>query len=433
MSEWMELIPLLMAVVLYLLGMPIVYALLGSSVFYFLYLTETAEIWAVFSKALRPMLVPSAVVIPFFIMSGALMSYSGIRERMLRLSEALTGHRKGGLAQVNVVLSMMLGGCSGSANADCAMQSQILVPEMEKKGYSRAFSAAITAASSSVTPVIPPGVNLMIFALIAGIPVEKMFSAGYIPGILMALAMMLVVNVISARRDYPKLHEKKVGKGEILRRAISCLWGPLFPVGFILGTRYGLFTPAEGGALAVLYCLIMGKLVYRRLSIKRHLLPVLLETISGTAHAFLLFLAVHMFEEYLYASGLFRELEIMLLSEVSGKYSFLFLTNAVFLLFGMFIEGGMSLLLLTPLLLPAALLLGIDPVHFGIVAVVNVVIGGITPPFGSLMYTTCGITGCPTMDFLREVWPFIAGLLAVLFICTFCPGLVTYFPDLLWG
>lgn len=433
MMEWIDLVPLIMSGILYLLGMPMVYSLLGPAFFYFMYLDPSKELWVILQNALKPIHTSLIITIPLFIMAGSIMSHSGVNERMLRFAEVLAGHKKGALAQINVVLSMLLGGCSGSANSDCAMQSRLLVPEMERKGYSKAFSAAITAASSAVTPVIPPGVNLMVYALIAGISLERLFAAGYIPGALMALCMMLVVSVISGRRDYPALYETRAETGEILRRGLRCLWGPIFPIGFIIGVRFGIFTPAEGGALAVLYCIFVGKLIYGQLSLKRYMIPVLLESISGTAHVMLLLLAVNVFEEYLRAIQVFDFIETALLSVSTGKYVFLLIANLCFLIMGMFIEGGISLMLLTPLFLPVAKQLGIDPVHFGLVAVVNVMIGGITPPFGSLMFTTCAITRCPTLEFLKEVWPFILGLLAVLLLCIFCPALVTAIPALLWG
>lgn len=214
--ELIELVPIFMVFILYFLGMPIVYALFGSTFFYFTFIDTTSKNWLILQKVMTSTQSFSMLAIPFFVMAGSVMNYGGISDKMMDFAEVLTGHMKGGLAQVNVVLSMLMGGCSGSANADCAMQSKMLVPEMEKRGYSKAFSAAITAASSAATPVIPPGVNLIVFTLIAQISLGRTFAAGYIPGILMAISMMIVVSIIAHKRNYPTTREKFPSLKEIV-------------------------------------------------------------------------------------------------------------------------------------------------------------------------------------------------------------------------
>ncbi|MBP3540117.1 MAG: TRAP transporter large permease, partial [Oscillospiraceae bacterium] len=343
------------------------------------------------------------------------------------------GHMRGGLAQVNVLLSMLMGGCSGSANADCAMQSKMLVPEMERRGYSKAFSAAITAASSAATPVIPPGVNLIIFCLLAQCSLGKMFAAGYLPGILMALSMMVVVAIIAKKRDYPRTRDKFPGAKEVLKQAFISFWGLFFPFGIIIGMRLGVFTPSEGGAVAVIYCFIVGGLFYRRLSLRKHLIPILLDTISGTSSVVLIMVSDSVFGQYLSWVNIPKIVAAAILSITENKYAFLMLCNLVLLILGMFLEGGAALMITTPLLLPVANQLGVDTIHFGIVMIVNIMIGGITPPFGSMMFTTCGITKCPISEFLKEVWPFIISLLVVLLLLTFFPWLVTCVPNWIYG
>lgn len=246
--ELIELVPIFMVFILYFLGMPIVYALFGSTFFYFTFIDTTSKNWLILQKVMTSTQSFSMLAIPFFVMAGSVMNYGGISDKMMDFAEVLTGHMKGGLAQVNVVLSMLMGGCSGSANADCAMQSKMLVPEMEKRGYSKAFSAAITAASSAATPVIPPGVNLIVFTLIAQISLGRTFAAGYIPGILMAISMMIVVSIIAHKRNYPTTREKFPALKEIVKQGITSFWGLFFPFGIILGMRFGMFTPSEGGA-----------------------------------------------------------------------------------------------------------------------------------------------------------------------------------------
>ncbi|MGN0965189.1 TRAP transporter large permease [Dysosmobacter sp. HCP28S3_G4] len=428
-----DLIPVFMVFILYFLGLPIVYALFGSTFFYFLFIDTTSLPWLILQKVMNSTQSFSMLAIPFFIMAGSVMNFGGISDKLMDFCECVTGHMKGGLAQVNVLLSMLMGGCSGSANADCAMQSKMLVPEMEKRGYSKAFSAAITAASSAATPVIPPGVNLIIFTLIAQASLGRTFAAGYVPGILMAISMMITVAIISHKRNYPTTRDKFPPISVILKQALVSFWGLFFPFGIILGMRFGLFTPSEGGAVAVLYSFVIGRLVYKKLSFRKHLIPILLDTISGTSSVVLIMVSANVFGQYMTWINLPKIVASAILGITENKWVFLILCNVVFLIMGMFLEGGAALMIITPLLLPVARTLGVDVYHFGLVAIVNIMIGGITPPFGSMMFTTCGITGCPISEFLKEVWPFIVCLLLVLLLLTFCPVLITIVPDLLYG
>ena len=430
---FIDIIPIILVFVLYFLGLPIVYSLFGATFFYFLVLDPSTKCWLILQKVMNSTQSFSMLAIPFFIMAGSVMNFGGISEKMMDFCECVTGHMKGGLAQVNVLLSMLMGGCSGSANADCAMQSKMLVPEMERRGYSKAFSAAITAASSAATPVIPPGVNLIVFCLIAQASLGRVFAAGYIPGILMSISMMIVVAIISKKRNYPTTRDKFPPVKEVLRQAFISFWGLFFPFGIILGMRFGLFTPSEGGAVAVLYCFVIGGLVYRKLSLKKHLIPILLDTIAGTSSVVLIMVSASVFGQYMTWINLPKIVTTAVLNLTSNKYVFLMLCNVILLLMGMFLEGGAALMIITPLLLPVARNLGVDVYHFGLVAIVNIMIGGITPPFGSMMFTTCGITGCPISEFLKEVWPFILCLFLVLLLLTFCPVLITIVPDLIYG
>ena len=430
---FIDIIPIILVFVRYFLGLPIVYSLFGATFFYFLVLDPSTKCWLILQKVMNSTQSFSMLAIPFFIMAGSVMNFGGISEKMMDFCECVTGHMKGGLAQVNVLLSMLMGGCSGSANADCAMQSKMLVPEMERRGYSKAFSAAITAASSAATPVIPPGVNLIVFCLIAQASLGRVFAAGYIPGILMSISMMIVVAIISKKRNYPTTRDKFPPVKEVLRQAFISFWGLFFPFGIILGMRFGLFTPSEGGAVAVLYCFVIGGLVYRKLSLKKHLIPILLDTIAGTSSVVLIMVSASVFGQYMTWINLPKIVTTAVLNLTSNKYVFLMLCNVILLLMGMFLEGGAALMIITPLLLPVARNLGVDVYHFGLVAIVNIMIGGITPPFGSMMFTTCGITGCPISEFLKEVWPFILCLFLVLLLLTFCPVLITIVPDLIYG
>jgi len=303
---------------------------------------------------------------------------------------------------------------------------------MEKRGYSKGFSAAITAASSAVTPVIPPGINLIVYALIAGVSVGKVFMAGYVPGVFMAICLMLAVHIISKKRNYAPSREKRATAGELLHQAIDSIWALLFPFGIILGLRIGLFTPSEAGAVAVLYCTIVGVFIYRELK-PEHFPKVIRETIEGTSSVMLIIVAANVFGYYMSWERIPQMLTELLLGITQNKYVMLMIINVLLLILGMFLEGGAALIILAPLLVPVVKGLGVDLVHFGLVCIVNIMIGGLTPPFGSMMFTCCSITGCELGEFVRECIPFIIALLVALIIVTYFPALTMFVPNLLYG
>ncbi len=358
------------------------------------------------------------------------MNYSGISNSLMAMAEVLAGHMAGGLAQVNVVLSMMMGGISGSANADAAMQSKILVPEMRKRGFSAPFSAAVTAASSSVSPVIPPGTNLIIYALIANVSVSKMFMAGYTPGVLMTLALMITVHIISKKRGYKPSRERIARPKEVARQFIDSIWALFIPFGIILGMRFGLFTPTEAGGIAVFFCIIIGVFVYKKLKLE-HIPIILRDTVYGTGSVMFLITGAKVFGYYLTLERIPQTITAFLMDFTDSKFVLLIIINLLLLFIGMFIEGGAALIILAPLLVPAVTSMGVDPIHFGVILIVNIMIGGITPPFGSMMFTTCTIVGVKLDDFVKEIVPFIVALLLVLITLTYSAPLAMFVPNLL--
>lgn len=433
MADFIVYLPIVMVFVLYFAGIPIVYSLLGSTFFYFMVIDTSSPMDLILQKVLTSSQSFSLLAIPFFVMAGSIMNYSGISEKMMEFAEVLTGHMHGGLAQVNVLLSMLMGGCSGSANADCAMQSKMLVPEMEARGYSRAFSSAITAASSAATPVIPPGVNLIVYALLASCSLGRVFAAGYVPGILMGLALMVAVAFVSKKRNYQPSRAKRATLKEIGKQALISFWGLAFPFGIILGMRIGLFTPSEGGAVAVLYTIVIGKFVYKKLSFRKDFMPIIKETISGSASVVLIMVSASVFGYYLTWQSIPQLVTQALTSLTSNVYVMLLICNLILLIMGMFLEGGAALMIIAPLLVPVVTAMGVDPIHFGMICIVNIMLGGLTPPFGSMMFTTCGITKCSISDFLRESWIFMFALFVVLMLVTFIPALSLIVPNLIYG
>lgn len=415
--------------VLFFLDIPIGFALMGSALFYFIFINSTMAMNMVIQQFVTSIESFPYLAVPFFIMVGSVMNYSGISEELMNMAEVLAGHMKGGLAQVNCLLSAMMGGISGSANADAAMESKILVPQMVKKGFSPEFSAAVTAASSAVSPVIPPGTNLILYALIANVPVGDMFLAGYTPGILMTLSLMITVNIISRRRNYAPSRERMATPAEIGKQALKSIWALAIPFGIILGMRMGMFTPTEAGGVAVLFCFLVGFFVYKKLKLE-HIPIILKETVQSTGAVIIIIAAAKVFGYYMTLERIPQMITQGLMDFTSNKFVLLMVINLLLLFVGMFIEGGAALVILAPLLVPAVKALGVDPLHFGVIFIVNIMIGGLTPPFGSMMFTVCSIVRVKLEDFIREVWPFIVALLVVLLVVTYSEDIALFIPNL---
>lgn len=422
-------LPIILAFLLYFSGIPIAYALFGSAITYFTFIDNTSPIFLMLQKFITSTQSFPLLAIPFFIMAGAIMNYSGISEKLMKFADVVTGHMSGGLAQANVLLSTLMGGVSGSANADAAMECKMLVPEMEKQGYDPAFSAAVTAASSAITPIIPPGINLIVYALIANVSVSKMFMGGYLPGVMIAIALMITVSLISKKRGYKPTRTKRATFKEVMVQLWDSIWALLFPFGIILGLRFGVFTPSEAGAVAVVYCLIIGIFVYKNLKPK-HIWPILKETVYGTSSVVLIIVAASFFGYYMNWERIPQLITGSMLDLTQNKYLMLAFINILLLIMGMFLEGGAALIILAPLLVPVVTQLGVDPVHFGIICIVNIMIGGITPPFGSMMFTCCSITGTSLSKFIKESVPFILTLIITLLIVTYFESFVLFLPNL---
>lgn len=428
----MSFAPLLIVLVLYFTGIPIAFALFGATLYYFGLANTGSPAHLILQKFITSAQSFSLLAIPFFVMAGSIMNYAGISKKLMAFADVLTGHMPGALAQVNVLLSMLMGGVSGSANADAAMEAKMLVPEMERRGYGKGFAAAITAASSAVTPVIPPGINLIIYALIANVSVGKMFMAGYAPGLFMAICLMIAVHFISGKRGYLPTREKIATGREIGRQALDSIWAIFFPFGIIGGMRIGIFTPSECGAVAVLYCIVVGAFIYRELKLE-HIAPILKETVEGTSGVVLIIVAANVFGQYMTWEGIPGMISKALLGVTSNKYVMLMIINLILLVVGMFMEGGAAMIILAPLLIPVVSVMGVDLVHFGLIIIVNIMIGGLTPPFGSMMFTVCSIVDCPIPEFVKECIPFIIALLLALIFVTYIPGISLFVPNLVFG
>lgn len=409
---------------------PVFIAILGSSIFYFVF-NDSLSWMMVVQRCISGLESIPLLAVPFFVMAGVFMNYTGITSRMIRFAEVLTGHMPGGLAQTNVVLSTLMGGLSGSSLADAAMEAKILVPEMVRRGYGLDFSSAVTGASALITPIIPPGIALIIYGFVGNVSIGRLFLAGVVPGIMTCLFMMVAVHFISIRRGYLPIYEKHASAREVFGAFREASWALLLPVVIIGGIRFGVFTPTEAGSIAILYSIVLGTIVYREMKLS-DLKTGMIETVTTTASIMLIIAAASSFAWILTWERVPQIAANWVLSVVSGQGMFLFLVNIFLLIVGMFIEGNAALLVLIPIFAPMAAALGINDVHFGMVFIFNMAVGSLTPPMGTVMFTTCSITGSKIGDYIRESVPFYLVLLFCLILITYIPQISLFLPNLLF-
>ena len=425
-------LPLLCIVALAMFNVPIWLALLGGALPYFLILQPTLPVQIAVQRVVAVTETSSYLAIPFFITAGAIMNYAGISSRLLDLADGLVGHLTGGLGHVNILLSVLMGGVSGSAAADASMEAKILVPEMLKRGYDEEFSAAITIASSLITPIIPPGMGLIVFSFATQISVGRMFAAGYVPGLLCMVFMMIYVYIVSKKHGYKGSRDKMASPRELLHLLRQAFWAMLIPFGILLGLRGGMFTATEAGAICAWYSLFIGVVIYKEIKWS-HIWTILKESVLGTATVMILICAAGALSYFMTYERVPQALAETMLSMNLTKVSFILMTNVILLIIGMFMEGGPAQIILGPLLMPIAIQLGIDPIQFGIMFVFNLGIGNMSPPFGIVLYQVSGLMGLKFTKVAKACMPFIVIMLLVLAIIAFCPKLILFLPNLLYG
>ena len=425
-------VPIICILILAMLDVPIWITLIGGVLPYFLLLEAGLPAKIIVQRILAPGESASYLAIPFFVLAGSIMNYSGMSKRLLDLADGLVGHLSGGLAHVNVLLSVLMGGVSGSSAADAAMESKILVPEMTKHGYDKDFSAAVTLASSMLTPIIPPGIGLIMFAFVTEISVGRMLAAGYIPGLLGMAFMMVYVHFVSKKRGY-KGNRTKIATGkELGKLALDAIWALVMPFGIIMALRFGVFSATEAGAICAFYSLFVGIIAYREIKWK-HIWPILKESVYGTAVVMILICSANSLSYWLTYEQIPQKLASTIMSMNLNRYSFLLMVNILLLIIGMLMDGSAPIVILGPLLMPIAKSLGIDPIHFGLVFVFNTGIGNMTPPFGVVLYQVAGLLQIDLPKLIKASLPFIGILVMVLFLITFIPQLVLIIPNLIYG
>jgi tripartite ATP-independent transporter DctM subunit len=415
-------------VALSLFGLPIGHAMIAGSV---LYLWMAGLDMGTAAEQLLNGMYTSWVLlaIPLFILAAEFMNSGSIMDRLLRFCNALVGRWRGGLAHVNVVQSVIFAGMSGSALADAAGSGRIMQILMTKdRRYTPAFAAALTAASSVIGPIIPPSIPLVIYALVSDTSIGYLFLGGVIPGLLLGIAQMALIAWTARRRNFPV--EPPVPVRELPKVAWQAFPALMMPV-ILLGLMYsGVTTPTEAAAAAAFYALLVSALLYRSIG-WRDFHQSLMNSARMTISIGMLIAGAIVFNYVITVENIPKTISTVLKAYELSPVTFLLLANLLLLLLGCFLEGTTILLIIVPVMLPTAQALGVDPVHFGVVAVVNIMIGLITPPYGLLLFMMVKIADVPLKDLVREILPFLAVMVAALGLITFVPELVLFLPRLL--
>lgn len=413
---------------LMLLRVPIAFSLALSSFAYILY------------SGLPPVLLMHNMVngmdsfpllaIPFFILAGALMNSAGITARIFGFARAIVGWMHGGLGHVNVGASIIFAGMSGAAVADAGGLGAIEIKAMREAGYDDDFSVGVTAASSTIGPIIPPSLPLVIFGVMASVSIGKLFVAGIVPGLLMAAALSAMIWWMSRSRNYPR--DVSFSPSVIATRFKAAFLPLMTPVIIVGGIVSGAFTPTEAAIGAAAYALILGTVVYRTLTVRK-LAVISLETIETTAAIMMIVGAASVFAWILTANQVAAHFAEFVLSFTDSKAVVLLLIMAVVLIVGLFMETIAAISILVPVLMPVAAQFGIDPVHLGIIVILNLMLGLLTPPVGMVLFVLSRVSKVPFEQCVRATLPFLVPLLGVLLLLTFVPSLVLWLPNLLYG
>jgi TRAP-type transport system large permease protein len=368
------------------------------------------------------------IAIPFFILAAELMGCGGIAHRLIDFVNSVVGWIRGGLGLVNVGTNMVLAGLSGSSVADAALTSSFFIPTMVRRGYGPAFSAALTAAASVMGIIIPPSIPMILLGLITGQSVLSLFLGGVVPGVLIGLSLMGVTYRLARKRGYPA--ESRVPVREVWRRFRATLWATLYPVIIIGGILGGVFTLTEASVVAVVYALVVGSLVYRELTFKG--LYTSMKNAAITASLIMFIAATASGVAWFLNSERVPQMIATFLSQLTrDPLTFMLIINVFLLIVGCVMDLTPALLILGPILYPVSKQYGIDPIYFGVVMVVNLAIGLVTPPVGNCLYIATAVAKVPVTEVINEIWPFLVALIAILFLITFFPFLITWLPTAL--
>ncbi|MGH1368535.1 MAG: TRAP transporter large permease [Maritimibacter sp.] len=369
------------------------------------------------------------LAIPLFILAADIMNIGSLADRLLRFAQALVGRFRGGLGHVNVVSSLIFSGMSGSAVADAVGMGKIIINMMTRDGqYTKSYAAAITAATATVGPIIPPSIPMVLYAIVSDQSVGFLFAAGMLPGLLMALSMGVMNYAIARKRNFPI--DEVVPVRDLPRITWKALPALMLPVILLGGIYSGTMTPTEAAAVAALYALLVSALFYRSVSLK-DFYGALVGSARSTASVGVLVAGAITFNYVITRENLPITISDWLAQYEFTRFQFLIVINLIFLMLGMVLEGGAILLIIVPILIPSVQAQGIDLVHFGVIVVVNAMLGLITPPYGLLLFITANITEQPIARIIKDIWPFILALLVALMVITFVPDFVLFLPRML--
>jgi len=413
--------------VLALLGLPIGHAMIAGSVLYLL--LAGLDMGTVAEQFLNGMYANYIILsVPLFILAAELMNVGSMTDRLLRFCDAVVGRFRGGLAHVNILQSIIFAGMSGSAIADAAGTGKMMQAMMTKDGkYPASFAAALTAVTAVVGPIIPPSIPMILYALVSDTSIGYLFLGGIVPGLLMAGAQMLLVSATARRRNFPV--EPPTPLREIPRITLEAFPALMMPVVLLGGIYSGVMTPTEAAAVAAAYALLISALIYRSVT-WRSLYASLLSSARTSASIGMLIGGALVFNYVVTVENIPESVRALLAGFDLGPIGFLLLVNAILLVLGCVLEGTAILLIVIPVFIPAAQHLGIDLVHFGVMAVVNIMLGMVTPPYGLLLFVMNSITGVPLRDIVRDVLPFLLMMIVALALITFVPETVLWLPRL---
>jgi C4-dicarboxylate transporter DctM subunit len=430
----MEILPLLILLIPFLLfsflGMPIFVSMGISSLIYILCLPQKTPLLVIPANMIGMLDSYGFLAIPFFFLAGDLMNTGGITKRLVDFAAALVGHIKGGLSHVSILANMIMAGVSGSAIADASATGSVLIPAMKKDGYPGPYSAAVVAAAATIGPIVPPSIPMVIYGLLVNVSIGKLFLAGAVPGFLMGLYLIIASYIISKRRDFPA--RPRATFKQMVLALLRSSFAIMMPLIIILGIVLGIVTPTEAGVVAVFYALFVGVFVYRELKWKE-VPKIFKDSMISSSYIMIILASSGVFSWLIASMGAGEILSRFFTSISTSKWVILLILNVFFLLWGCLLDPNTGLVVVVPMLMPLIEKLGIDPVHFGVVIILNLMIGLVTPPVGFLAYLTTTIAGAKFEQVIRESWVFILALVLALLTSTFFPDIVMWLPRTLMG
>jgi tripartite ATP-independent transporter DctM subunit len=414
--------------VMLMLGVPVAIALAGASAV-FIFLDGRIPDVVVVHRMINGVDSFPLLAVPFFILAGNLMNSAGITERIFDFAKALVGWMRGGLGHVNIGASVIFAGMSGAAVADAGGLGAIEIKAMRDANYDPGFAVGITAASSTIGPIIPPSLPMVIYGVVAGASIGQLFAAGFLPGLIMAISLMVMVAIYARRNGYPRDQAFSLPVlGTSFLRAFLSLMTPVIIVGGILS---GAFTPTEAAIAACVWALFLGLVVYRTLTLRRFL-RVSFDTIETTAVVLFIVAAASIFAWILASNRVPEHFAALVLTISENPIIVLLLINLILLVVGCFLETVAAITILVPVLLPIAVKVGVDPVHFGVIVVLNLMIGLLTPPVGLVLYVLARVSKVPFERCVVATAPFLVPLGVVLALVTFVPAITLWLPTLLY-